>query len=100
MQTKALAPIKRYVQVGLAQREIDALIDFTFNVGGGSKTNRRHPGLAGSQLLISLNARDYKKAGAGFLGFLAGGLGIVRRRNDEKNLWDTGQYLSYGHLVQ
>jgi len=99
VQSKALAPIRRYVRVGLAQREIDALIDFTFNVGGGSKGNRQHPGLAGSQLLVSLNASDYKKAGAGFLGFSAGGSGIVARRNDEKNLWDTGRYVSYGHTI-
>jgi RHS repeat-associated protein len=99
VQTKALAPIKRYVTVGLAQRELDALIDFTFNVGGGSRTNHRHPGLAGSQLLISLNAGNYPKAGTGFLGFMAGGSGIAKRRNDEKNLWDTGVYKSYGHVI-
>jgi GH24 family phage-related lysozyme (muramidase) len=50
-------------------------------------------------LLISLNAGDYKKAGAGFLGFLGGGPGIVSRRNDEKTLWDTGRYVSYGHTI-
>jgi RHS repeat-associated protein len=99
VQLIALGPIKRYVQVGLAQRELDALIDFTFNVGGGSKTNRKHPGLAGSQLLVSLNARDYKQAGNGFMGFKAGGVGIIRRRTDEKNLWDTGRYVSYGHAI-
>jgi RHS repeat-associated protein len=100
VQQKALAPIRRSVQVVLAQRELDALIDFTFNVGGGSKTNHQHPGLAGSLLLVSLNAHNYKQAGNGFLGFKAGGTGIIRRRNDEKNLWDTGVYSSYDHSIQ
>jgi RHS repeat-associated protein len=99
VQTKALTPIKRHVHVGLAQRELDALIDFTFNVGEGSKTNHQHPGLAGSQLLVWLNAGNYKQAGVGFLGFMAGGTGIVRRRNDEKRLWDKGEYKSYDHII-
>jgi hypothetical protein len=38
------------------------------------RPDRRYPGLAGSQLLVSLNARNYKQAGTGFLGFSVGDL--------------------------
>ena len=90
VMSKALAPIKRRVHVGLAQRELDALIDFTFNLGGAK--------LGQSILLQQLNAGNYKQAGNGFLGWLQPS-GVLQRRNDEKNLWDTGIYVSNKHSI-
>jgi len=88
---KALMPIKRRVHVGLAQREMDALIDFTFNVGGAN--------LGVSQLLQQLNAGNYKQAGAGFMGWLHPTT-IRQRRVDEQNLWLKGDYTSNGHPIR
>ena len=87
----ALTPIKRRVRVGLAQRELDALIDFTFNVGGAN--------LGISVLLQQINARNYKQARNGFLGWLRPTT-IRGRRVDEQNLWEKGDYTSNGHHVQ
>jgi RHS repeat-associated protein len=97
VELKALSPIKQLVYVGLAQRELDALLDFTFNVGGGNaKTGKG--GLASSQLLQQLNAGNYKQASNGFLGWLVPA-SIKGRRVDEKNLWDNGDYTSNGHPI-
>ncbi len=97
VETKALFPIKQLVHVGLAQRELDALIDFTFNIGGGNQRTGKG-GLASSVLLQQLNARNYKQAGNGFLGWLIP-RSILGRRQDEKHLWDTGEYISNGHRI-
>jgi GH24 family phage-related lysozyme (muramidase) len=97
VELKALSPIKQLVHVGLAQRELDALLDFTFNVGGGNaKTGKG--GLASSQLLQQLNTGNYKQASNGFLGWLVPA-SIKGRRVDEKNLWDNGDYTSNGHPI-
>ena len=66
------------------------LIDFTFNVGGAN--------LGISVLLQQLNAGNYKQAGVGFLGWLRPA-NIRGRRVDEKNLWDSGRYISNGHVI-
>ena len=89
VQTIAMPPIKKLVHVGLAQRELDALIDFTFNIRWG---------LAKSQLLQQLNTGNYKQAGNGFLGWQIP-RSIKGRRVDEKNLWDTGRYVSNGYII-
>jgi lysozyme len=68
------------------------LIDFTFNVGGGN--------LGKSILLQTINARNYKDAGDGFMGWLKGGKGIPSRRADEKRLWETGEYVANGTPIQ
>jgi lysozyme len=47
----ACAAVQRLVKVPLTQGQFDALVDFTFNLGGGK--------LAGSTLLKDLNAGDY-----------------------------------------
>jgi GH24 family phage-related lysozyme (muramidase) len=89
VQLIAMPPIKTLVKVGLAQRELDALVDFTFNL-------RWH--LKQSALLQQLNAGKYPEAGDGFMGWLTP-KGIRQRRVDEKNLWDTGIYISNGHAI-
>lgn len=56
--TKAEAPIAKYCKVPLTQHQYDALVSFTFNVGGGA--------LASSTLLRKLNAGDVAGAEAEF----------------------------------
>jgi lysozyme len=69
----------------LTQNQFDALVDFTFNLGGGA--------LAGSTLRKMLNAGDYEGAAKEFLRWnKAGGRvlpGLTRRRQAEVDLFNT-----------
>lgn len=71
------------VKVALGQHQFDALVSFTFNVGGAA--------LAGSQLLKKLNAGDYASIPDQMRRwFYAGGQpreGLKIRREEEVRLW-------------
>jgi lysozyme len=76
----AVRDVNRLVTVPVTQNEFDALVDFTFNAGGGA--------FAGSTLLKLLNTGDYQGAAAQFdLWDHASGqvvAGLLRRRLAEK----------------
>ena len=102
---KAIFPIKFLVSVPLAQKEFDALADFTFNIGAGDNlpSLKAGKGLASTTLLRVLNLGFYNSVPAEFRKFrLSGGVvlpGLVRRRNEESLLWSTGIYVSNGQLI-
>lgn len=77
--------INALVKVSLNQNQFDALVSFTYNVGIGA--------LKTSTLLKKLNEGDYKSAAKEMLRWTkAGGFvlnGLIRRRNAEKNLFET-----------
>jgi lysozyme len=95
---KAVFPIKFFVSVPLAQKEFDALTDFTFNLGAGDSLQalKAQKGLSSTTLLRVLNLGFYSAVPAEFRRFIysngkpAGGL--IKRRNDEALLWSTGIY--------
>jgi len=101
----ALYPIKFLVSVPLAQKELDALVDFTFNIGSGNSVAslQKQKGLASTTLLRVLNLGLYSAVPAEFKKFVnSGGLpvqALVRRRNDEAYLWTTGIYFANGRLI-
>ena len=73
------------VKVALNQNQFDALVSFTFNVGVGAFTS--------STLLKVLNDGQYDQVPTQLLRWTkAGGQvvqGLVNRRNNEINLWNT-----------
>lgn len=75
--------VSRLVKVGLTQGQFDALVSFTYNLGGRS--------LSTSTLLRKLNAGDYAGAANEFLRWnKAGGKvlnGLTRRREAERALF-------------
>ena len=81
-----------FVTVELNQDEYDALVSFTFNLGGGT--------LQDSTLLKKLNAEDREGAGDEFLKFVwAGGEvlpGLVKRRTAERELFLYGTLETIG----
>jgi len=102
---KAVFPIKFLVTVPLAQKEFDALTDFTFNLGAGNSlpSLQAGRGLASTTLLRVLNLGFYPSVPTEFRRFtFSGGVSVpalVRRRNDEANLWVTGLYFANGKLI-
>ncbi|MEM3091771.1 MAG: lysozyme [Candidatus Pacearchaeota archaeon] len=81
--------INELVKVPLTQNQFDALISFVFNVGIGNFQK--------STLLKKLNEGNYKEAANEFLKWTKarqpGGLkelpGLVKRRNEEKKLFES-----------
>lgn len=78
--------VKRLVTVKLSQNQFDAIVDFTFNLGGGQ--------LRGSTLLRKLNAGDYKGAAEEFSRWVFdNGVkqpGLINRRRECRSLFLTG----------
>jgi GH24 family phage-related lysozyme (muramidase) len=83
------APSVRAVGVPLNQKQFDALISFTYNVGSGAIA-------AGSSVGNALRAHNYSGAANDLLGYThaAGQVlpGLVRRREWEKQLFLGGTY--------
>lgn len=75
--------VARLIKTKLTQGQFDALVSFTFNLGGGA--------LQRSRLRMKLNRGDYAGAAGEFLNWVrAGGIvreGIVRRRKAEVALF-------------
>jgi len=101
----AIFPMKFLVGVPLAQKEFDALTDFTFNLGAGNSLEslQRNRGLASTTLLRVLNMGYYSAVPAEFEKFnQSGGVviqALAKRRRDEANLWITGVYRANGKLI-
>lgn len=84
---KTAAPaVQRNTRAPVTQSMFDALVSFTYNLGGGA--------YAKSSLCAEVNSGKYEDAAASFMLYTkAGGkelAGLVRRRTDEKNLFLTG----------
>lgn len=83
--TEAERAVSKYCTQPLNQNQFDALVSFTYNVGGG--------GFASSTMLRHLNDGDYQAAAAQFkLWNKAGGAtlaGLTRRRESERRLFCT-----------
>lgn len=81
----AAEQVKSVVKVNLNANQLDALIDFVFNLGIGN--------LRSSTLLKKLNAGDYTGAAEEFSKWIYSGKtvlpGLVRRREIEKQLFLT-----------
>lgn len=83
--------VNRFVEVDLSQQQFDALVSFTFNVGGGA--------LAKSTLRKKLNAKDFDGAAKEFPRWNKGTVdgkkvvlpGLTRRRKSERYLFETGE---------
>ncbi len=75
----AEAAVRRYISVPLTQSQFDALVSFTFNLGGGS--------LRDSTLRRKLNGGDYSSVPSELMRWVrAGGKvlnGLIRRRREE-----------------
>lgn len=77
--------VKSLVKVDLNQHQYDALVDFSFNVGGENFKN--------STLLKLINSGDFVNANAEFKKWNKGGgkvlSGLVTRRNNEAALFSS-----------
>lgn len=83
--------VDRFIDLDLKQHQFDALVSFTFNVGGGA--------LAKSTLRRKLNDGDVQGAAAEFPRWNKGTVegekvvlpGLTRRRSSERFLFETGR---------
>jgi len=91
----AEAAVKRLVKTPLSQREYDALVSLTYNIGQGGFTD--------STVLKKLNESDYQAAADAILmwdkitakdGSKVQSKGLVNRRNNERDLFLNGTYKS------
>lgn len=80
--------VRRLVSVSLSQNQFDALVSFTFNVGGGA--------FGRSTLLQKLNLGGYGSVPGELSKYVVAGgrrsSGLVRRRSAEGNLFERGTY--------
>lgn len=74
-----LPAVQRLVRVLVTQRMVDALVDFSFNIGIGA--------FAKSTLLSDLNAEKYLLAASRFSDWTKNGGGIIARRAAERALF-------------
>jgi len=74
-----LPAVHRNVKVLVTQSMVDALVDFSFNVGAGAFAN--------STLLSDLNSEKYLLAASRFADWDVGGGGIIIRRAAERDLF-------------
>lgn len=79
--------VKRLVYVPLSQGQYDALVDFTFNLGGGR--------LQSSTLRAKLNRGEYDEVPEQLLRWVWGGgrklPGLIRRRKMDVALWEGAE---------
>lgn len=98
------AQVNRLVRVELTQNQFDALVSFTYNLGGGAlegqkdkKTGKTKP----STLLAKLNSKDYAGAAKELDKWIyAGGRkskGLINRRKAERELFEND--IGYEHVT-
>jgi GH24 family phage-related lysozyme (muramidase) len=87
MASKSVKYIEADVTVQLTQCQLDALADFTFNVGVGN--------LEISQVLKDINGCNLTAVAGDFLHFVKGGAGLVIRRNAEGAIWTGCNYQNH-----
>lgn len=80
---KTEAQVRNLVKVDISQKQFDALVSFTYNIGAGAFKN--------STLLRKLNNDDYEGAANEFKRWIRGGGrilgGLVTRRKAEEDLF-------------
>ena len=80
--------VNRGVKVPLTQNQFDALVSFTFNLGGGA--------FGKSTMLKKLNSGDYEAVPAQLMKWTKQGgavlQGLVNRRASEVRIWDDADY--------
>ncbi len=88
LKTKSTNLIIRHVKVQLTQQQYDALASYVFNAGPDGTVTR-------SQLIKHLNKGNYSQA-VKHIDIVKGGgrilPGLVRRRADERLIWNSGKY--------
>ena len=83
----AVDAVNTRVNVALSQTQFDALVDFTFNLGGGNlRKSTLLKNINAAKAVTIANFTDWNRAG----GKVVKGLAI--RRTDEFNLFSTGDY--------
>jgi hypothetical protein len=101
VQSKAVIPIEQQVNVQLTQRQFDALVIWTFNVGGGNDTHPKMPvaqrgGLAASAALQSMNTCQMSAVPSDFTHFdhVNGQVscGLYRRDMVSGEIWVSDPY--------
>lgn len=88
--------VNKHVKVALAQHEFDALVHFDFNCGGVYYRNKAGQ-MVHARLIEAINAHD-PNASEHFYGWLKPPE-IRKRRDREKDLFDTGNYNSNGDRI-
>jgi GH24 family phage-related lysozyme (muramidase) len=83
----AVDAVNKAVTTKLSQTQFDALVDFTFNLGGGalSKSTLLKNINAGIRVILE-NFTDWNRAGGKVVN------GLTTRRTDEFNLYSKGDY--------
>lgn len=87
--------VEKFVDTNLSQQQFDALVSFSFNVGGGA--------FAGSTLRKKLNLGDFEAAAKEFGRWNKGTVdgvkvelaGLTRRRKSERRLFESGDVVFY-----
>ena len=101
VQTKAIHPIEQQINVQLTQQQFDALVIWTFNVGGGNYSNPKisvadRGGLAASQALTDMNACNMSSVPSDFTHYdhVHGvvSCGSYRRDMVSGEIWIAGAY--------
>jgi GH24 family phage-related lysozyme (muramidase) len=101
VQTKAISPIEQQVHVQLTQQQFDALVIWTFNVGGGKDSTPTLPvakrgGLASSDALKNMNTCQMDAVPSDFTHFdhVNGNVscGLYRRDMVSGEIWISGVY--------
>jgi GH24 family phage-related lysozyme (muramidase) len=96
--SQTLPGIADLVEVPLAQREFDTLVDFTYNTGPGYEGG--DTGLASTKFLPVLNMGGYFAVPPLLLTSKTfGNQGLINRRTDEVRLWTTGVYIAHGRYI-
>ena len=97
--------MQNYVTVPLYQHEFDALVSFTYTVGGGRGeygTPGSRPGLSNSNVLDAVNARNYGAVPDRLNQWIypLDATGLILRRYQEGVMFNNGIYDSSWNIFE